>query len=92
MDMAFAHGQTLEAARANFEQAITAAQARYAKWLRKMEWSPDRTMVTVAGPGFDVRISYDDRNVYARGTIPMAFKLLEGPIQAFVARALKKSG
>jgi len=46
-------------------------------------------VASVAGTGFDVRLSYDDRKVYARGTIPMALKLLEGPIKAFVARALK---
>jgi hypothetical protein len=92
LDMAVDHGQTPEQARANFEQAITAAQARYGKWVRKMDWSPDRTAVTVSGTGFDVEISYDDRKVYARGTIPMAFKILEGPIKAFVAIALKNPG
>jgi hypothetical protein len=89
LDMAVDHVQTPEVARANFERAITAAQARYGKWLRRMDWSPDRTAVTVAETGFDVEISDDDRKVYARGTIPMAFKILEGPIKAFVAKALK---
>lgn len=89
LDMAVDHGQTPEAARENFEKAVAAAQARYARWLHRLEWSGDRTAVEVSGPGFDVRLSYDDRKVYARGTIPMALKLLEGPIQAFIARALK---
>ncbi len=66
LDMAVDHGQTPEVARENFEKAITAAQERYGKWLSRMEWSPDRTAVTVAGTGFDVEISYDDRKVYAR--------------------------
>jgi hypothetical protein len=92
LDMAVDHGQTAEAARANFEKAITAAQARYGKWVRKMEWSPDRTAVHVGGTGFDVEISYDDRKVYARGTIPLAFKILEGPIKAFIAIALRNPG
>ncbi|MGP0066091.1 MAG: hypothetical protein ACLQGP_21140 [Isosphaeraceae bacterium] len=92
LDMAVDHGQTPEVARANFEQAIAAAQARYGKWLRRMDWSPDRTAVTVAGTGFDVEISYDERKVYARGTIPMAFKILEAPIKVFVARALNHLG
>lgn len=89
LDMAVDHGQTPEVARENFEKAITAAQERYGKWLSRMEWSPDRTAVTVAGTGFDVAISYDDRKVYARGTIPLALKILEGPIKAFVAKALR---
>jgi hypothetical protein len=92
LDLAVDHGQNPGVARANFERAITAAQARYGKWLRRMDWSPDRTAVTIVGTGFDVEISYDDRKVYARGTIPLAFKILEGPIKAFVARALKNPG
>ena len=92
LDMAVDHGQTPEVARANFERAIDAARARYGQWVRRMDWSPDRTAVTVAGAGFDVEISYDDRKVYARGTIPTAFKLLEGPIQTFVAKALRNHG
>lgn len=89
MDMAVDHGQTAEAARANFERAIAAAQSQYGRWIGRMEWAPDRTAVDVSGTGFDVRLSYDDRKVYARGTIPMAAKLLEAPIRAFLARALK---
>ena len=92
LDMAVEHGQTLEAARENFEKAVAAAQTKYGTWIRRMDWSPDRTAVNVAGTGFDVRLSYDDRKVYARGTIPMALKLLEGPIRAFVARALEEAG
>ena len=89
LDMAVEHGQTAEAARENFEKAIAAAQSQYGRWVRRLEWSPDRTSVDVSGAGFDVRLSYDDRKVYARGTIPMAVKLLEAPIRAFIARALK---
>jgi hypothetical protein len=42
----------------------------------------------VTGSGFRVELWHDDQKVYARGTIPLAFKLLEGPMKAFVARAL----
>jgi hypothetical protein len=89
LDMAVEHGQSAEAARANFEKAIAAAQSQYGSWIQRLEWSPDRTAVSVAGTGFDIRISFDDRNVYARGTIPIAVKLLEGPIKAFLARSFK---
>jgi hypothetical protein len=88
-DIAVEHGQTAEAARANFEKAIAAAQSQYGSWIQRLEWAPDRTSIGVAGTGFDVRLSYDDRNVYARGTIPIAVKWLEGPIRAFLARSLK---
>jgi hypothetical protein len=89
LDMAVEHGQTVEVARENFAKAIAAAQSRYSRWIESLEWSPDRTAVAVSGTGFDVRISFDDRKVYAQGTIPMAAKLLEAPIKAFLAQALK---
>ena len=89
LDMAVEHGQTPEAARENFEKAIAAARTKYGRGFDG--WTGRRTGRPSASPatGFDVRLSYDDRKVYARGTIPMAPKLLEGPIRAFVARALK---
>jgi hypothetical protein len=89
LDMTVEHGQTAEGARANFEKAIGAAHAHYGRWIQKVEWSPDRTAVNVSGTGFDVRLSFDERKVYARGTIPMAAKLLEAPIKVFLARALR---
>jgi len=89
LDIAVEHGQTAEAARANFERAIDAARSRYGRQVRRSEWSPDRTVVDVSGAGFDVRLSYDHRKVYAHGTIPIAFKRLKAPIQAFIAWALK---
>lgn len=89
LDMAVEHGQTAEAARENFEKGIAAAQSQYGRWIQRLEWSPERDAVDVSGAGFDVRISFDEQKVYARGKIPMAAKLLEGPIRAFLARALK---
>jgi hypothetical protein len=88
LDMAVDHGQSLEVARQNFERAMTAAQKTYGSWVRRLEWSPDRTSVKMVGPGFDLEISYDEKKVYARGTIPFAFKLFERPLKAFLAKAL----
>jgi hypothetical protein len=87
--MTVEHGQTAEGARANFEKAIGAAHVQYGRWIQKVEWSPDRTAVNVSGTGFDVRLSFDERKVYARGTVPMVAKLLEAPIKVFLARALR---
>jgi hypothetical protein len=88
LDMAVEHGQTPELAQRNFERAVTAAQTRFAGWIHRLEWSPDGTAVTVAGSGFDVVVSYDDQNVYARGTIPLAYKFFEGPIKSYILRSL----
>ena len=46
----------------------------------------EKASASVAGTGFDVRPSEDDRKVYARGTIPMAIERLDLPIRAFIAK------
>ena len=43
LNMAVKHGQTAEVARANFEKAITTAHAQHGRWIRQVEWSPDRS-------------------------------------------------
>ena len=88
LNMAIDHGQTPAMARANFERAISAAQDRFSKWIHRADWSADRDSVKMVGPGFDVMLSYDDQKVYARGTVPLAFKLMEVPIRAFITQTL----
>jgi hypothetical protein len=88
LNMAIDHGQTPAAARANFERAISAAQDRFSKWIHRAEWSTNRDSVKMVGPGFDVVLSYDDKKVYARGSVPLAFKLMEVPIKAFITQTL----
>jgi hypothetical protein len=88
LNIAVDHGQVPEVARSNFERAVTAAQLRFARWIDRLDWSPDRRKVTVAGAGFEVDVWYDDQKVYARGTVPLAFKLLEGPFKSFIVQAL----
>jgi hypothetical protein len=88
LNMAIDHGQTRAAAQANFERAIGAAVDRFGKWIHRADWSPDRHSVRMEGPGFDVELSYDDKKVYARGTVPFAFRLMELPIKAFLKQAL----
>jgi len=88
VDLAIDHGQEPAAARVNFERAITAAQTRFGTWLRQVNWSDDRSSVKLAGPGFDVELTCDEQKVYVRGTVPIAFKLMEGPIKSFIAQAL----
>jgi hypothetical protein len=88
LNMAIDHGQAPAVARANFERAISAAQDRFSKWIHRADWSANRDSVKMLGPGFDVVLSYDDQKVYARGTVPLAFKLMEVPIRAFITQAL----
>jgi hypothetical protein len=88
LNLAIDHGQTPEAARSNFERTITAAQTRHGRWIHRLDWSADRTRVTLFGPGYEVELSYDDQKVYARGTVPLAFRLLEGRVKAFIKQTL----
>jgi len=87
VDFAVDHGQEPEAARASFEQAIAKVQTRFATWVRQVTWSEDRSSVTLVGPGFEVELTYDEQKVYVRGTVPIAFKLMEGPVKLFITQA-----
>jgi hypothetical protein len=88
LNIAVKHGQTPEAARTNFEKVITEAQAQHRRWIRQVEWGADRTSAILSGPGYRITFSFDDQNVYARGQIPLALKLLEGQARKFVERTL----
>jgi hypothetical protein len=88
VDLAVEHGQAPEATRANFEQAIETVQSRFGKWVHQVTWADDGSSVNLAGTGFDVELTYDDQKVYIRGTVPIAFKLMERPVKAFIAHAL----
>jgi hypothetical protein len=90
LNMTFKHGQTAAAARANFEKAITAAHAHHGRWIRQVEWSADRTLAILSGPAYRVTLSFDDQNVYAKGNVPLALKLLEGPVRRFVEQTLAR--
>jgi hypothetical protein len=88
LNLAIDHGLTPEAARDKFERTVTTAQTKYASWIHRLDWSEDRTRVRLFGPGYEVELSYDDQKVYARGTVPLAMKLLEGPVKAFITKTL----
>ena len=88
VNMSVNHGQTFATAQENFERAIGAALERFGKWIHRVDWSTDRDSVQMIGPGFDVVLSYDERHVHVRGTVPFAFKFMEVPIRAFITQAL----
>ena len=69
-------------------EGITAAHAQHGRWIRQVEWSADRKSAILSGPGYRVTLSFDEQNVYARGNVPLAFKLLEGSMRRFVEQTL----
>lgn len=88
VDIAMDHGQSQVTAQANFERAIAKAQAQFGRWIHRADWSETRDSVHMSGRGFNVELSYDEQKVYARGSVPLVFKLIEGPIKRFIVRAL----
>ncbi len=88
LNLAVNHGQTPQTVQVHFERAISAAQSQFGRWIHRADWAADRKSLQMVGPGFDVVLSYDDRKVYAVGTVPFAFKLMEIPIKAFITQAL----
>jgi hypothetical protein len=88
LNIVVTHGQSENQARVNFEKAISEASSRHRIWIRKVEWSDDRTSATLSGPRFQVTLSVDAENVYAKGQVPLALKLLEGPVRRFVEQSL----
>jgi hypothetical protein len=85
------HGLSPEAAQVNFEKSITSAQAEHPRWIKAVDWSPDRSSAILTGPGYRVTLSFDEENVYARGKIPLALKLMERPIKRFVENILERA-
>ncbi len=88
LNMTVKHGQTAAAARAKFEKVITAAHAQHGRWIQRVEWSADRKSAILSGPAYQLTLSFDDQNVYAKGNVPLALKLLEGSVRRFVEQTL----
>ena len=90
LNMSVKHGQTVEAARANFDAGISRAEAKFGAYIKTIEWSDDRTAATLKGPGFEVNLKVDADSVHATGHVPFFFKLFEGQVRKFVEETLTR--
>jgi hypothetical protein len=90
VNMSVEHGQTWEVARSNFEKGIEAARTRFAVWIRRVDWSDDRTSARLSGPGYTLELSVDPREVHARGHLPIFASFLEAPVKAFLKKTFEK--
>ena len=86
LDISFEHGQPQEVAQAKFQAAIRQAETRFGTWIHRLDWAEDGRSVTLTGSGFEVRCWYDERDLHIQGSIPLAWKLLEGVIRSYIAR------
>jgi hypothetical protein len=91
LDLSIEHGQTLDHAAQKFEAAIHEAESRFGHWIRRVDWSDDRRAAMLSGPGYEVRLWYDARDLHAQGSIPLAWKFLEGVLRNHVKRAIGHS-
>ena len=57
------HGQTLEAARASFQKAITQVHAEHNRWIRHVEWSADQSSAVLSGPSYQITLSFEEARV-----------------------------
>jgi len=90
LNLSLEHGQPMEVAQAQFQAAVLEAQSQFSRWIRRVDWSEDRSSVTFAGGNFEVKLWYDDRDLHAQGTIPLAWKLFEGAIRNHIKKAIER--
>ena len=91
IELTLKHGRSLEEARDQLERAVTEVRGRFALMVQRVEWSPDRTSVKIAGSGFDVEMRVDAINVYVIGDIPFLGKLLGSPLAAGLKRIVQQT-
>ena len=78
------HGQPVEVARVNFENASHDASITFGMWNKRVEWSPDRTSAKVSGLGFALDMWYDEEAAHTIGEVPIFATLLVGPLGRFL--------
>ena len=81
----------LTARRKNSKLAIREAEAQFGYWIHRVDWSEDRHSAMLSGPGYEVRLWFDARDVHAQGRIPLAWKLFEGALRDHMTRAIGRT-
>jgi hypothetical protein len=76
INLSVKHNTTLDDARTRLEGAVSEVQTRFAAAVKNVTWSPDRTAVTLTGPGVVVELRVDPEHVHATGDIPLLGNLL----------------
>ena len=91
LDITIEHGQPPEVAKAKFQAAILETQSRYSGRIHRLDWAEDGRSATLAGSGYEVRCWYDERDLHVQGSIPLAWKLLEGTIRSHIKRNIERA-
>jgi hypothetical protein len=91
LDISIAHGQPPEVAQAKFQAAILEIRSRYPGWINRLDWAEDGQSATLTGSGYEVRCWYDERDLHVQGSIPLAWKLIEGAIRSHIKRDIDRA-
>ena len=91
LNLSVKHGQTWDVARAHFEKAIEAARTEFGMWIQRVEWSADRSAVTVGGGGFVVEMKVDPQEVHVSGDIPVLGALFGRSMESGVKQIVQKT-
>ena len=90
LNLSVKHGQPPDVARANFVQGINEAQSKFAIWIQRVEWAPDRHSAKLHAPGFVVEMSVDDQEVHATGDVPFFAMLMQNRVKTYLKDTFQK--
>jgi hypothetical protein len=74
------HHMSLDAARARLAETVRDAQTQLGGMIHRVEWSADRSAVTLAGMGFTGRVWVDSEEAHAVIDVPLLGRLLASPL------------
>lgn len=83
------HNTTFDDAKQRLADAVADVQGRFAAAVKNVTWSPDRTAVTLTGPGVIVDLKVDAEHVHASGDIPLLGNLLGSGFGKAITEGLK---
>ncbi|MGC1272257.1 MAG: polyhydroxyalkanoic acid system family protein [Planctomycetaceae bacterium] len=89
INMSVKHGTTFDDAKKRLEGAVADVQTRFASAVKNVTWTPDRTAVTLTGPGVVVDLKVDAEHVHATGDIPLLGNLLGSGFGQKISEGLK---
>jgi hypothetical protein len=85
------HGRTLDDARARLGAAVEEVRGRFGPMVQRVDWSADRTAVTVAGGGVVVEMRVDPQDVHVSGDIPVLAALFGRSVEAGVKQIVQQT-
>lgn len=84
------HNTTFDDAKVRLDGAVADVQTKFAAVVKNVTWAPDRTAVTLTGPGVIVDLKVDAEHVHATGDIPL-LNLLGGGLKQRISDGLKRA-